>query len=205
MTAPPAEASLEPNSSRGVIALFGTSADPPTLGHQALLRGLLDHFPRVATWASDNPLKQHGAPLAERAALLGALVRGLADPRLEQHQELSSPWAITTLDRAAQTWPGRELVFVVGSDLAPQIPRWKEGQAVLRRCRLAIVPREGWPVDSAELEPLRALGAQLQVLPLAIPPTASSALRLQPDPRQIPASVWPVLLEHNLYGLADPS
>ncbi|MEB3324297.1 MAG: nicotinic acid mononucleotide adenylyltransferase, partial [Cyanobacteriota bacterium] len=25
------------------IALFGTSADPPTTGHQALLRGLLEH------------------------------------------------------------------------------------------------------------------------------------------------------------------
>ena len=29
---------------------------------------------RVATWASDNPLKQHGAPLAARTALLQALV-----------------------------------------------------------------------------------------------------------------------------------
>ncbi len=60
------------------IALFGTSADPPTRGHQALLEGLLQHFPRVATWASDNPMKQHGAPLAQRAALLGALVQGPA-------------------------------------------------------------------------------------------------------------------------------
>lgn len=205
MTADQGEASQQRASSHGVIALFGTSADPPTLGHQALLQGLLDHFPTVATWASDNPLKQHGAPLAKRAALLGALVRGLADPRLEQHQELSSPWAITTLDRAEQTWPGRELVFVVGSDLAPQIPRWKEGQAVLGRCRLAIVPRDGWPIDRAALETLETLGARLEVLPLAIPPTASSALRRQPDPRQIPDSVWPVLLHHNLYGLADPS
>jgi nicotinate-nucleotide adenylyltransferase len=187
------------------VALFGTSADPPTLGHQALLQGLLDHFPTVATWASDNPLKQHGAPLAERATLLEALVRGLADSRLEQHQELSSPWAITTLERAGHTWPGRELVFVVGSDLAPQVPRWKEGPAVLRRCRLAIVPRAGWPIDATALEQLRALGARLEVLPLAIPATASSSLRREPDRRQIPASVWPVLLQHNLYGLAEPS
>ncbi len=40
---------------QGTIALFGTSADPPTCGHQALLEGLVAMFPKVATWASDNP------------------------------------------------------------------------------------------------------------------------------------------------------
>ena len=34
------------------IALFGTSADPPSTGHRALLEGLLDHYPQVVTWAS---------------------------------------------------------------------------------------------------------------------------------------------------------
>ncbi|MEB3235493.1 MAG: adenylyltransferase/cytidyltransferase family protein, partial [Cyanobacteriota bacterium] len=79
------------------LALFGTSADPPTLGHQALLEQLLLHYPRVVTWASDNPQKAHGAPLQQRAALLAALVQSLDNPRLEHCQELSSPWAITTL------------------------------------------------------------------------------------------------------------
>ncbi len=186
------------------IALFGTSADPPTRGHQALLEGLLQHFPRVATWASDNPMKQHGAPLAQRAALLGALVQGLHEPRLEQRQELSSPWTITTLERAAATWPGAPLVFVVGSDLAPQIPRWKQAGELLQRCRLAIVPRVGWPVAEADLRPLHSLGAQIEVLPMAIPASASSALRRQPDRGQVPDSVWPVLLQQNLYGLPQP-
>jgi nicotinate-nucleotide adenylyltransferase len=107
------------------IALFGTSADPPTEGHRVLLQGLLSLYPRVATWASDNPQKHHGAPLALRAELLGALVAALDDPRLSLEQELSSPWAIETLERAARRWPGERLVFVVGSDLVAQIPRWR--------------------------------------------------------------------------------
>ena len=70
------------------IALLGTSADPPTRGHQALLTGLLEHYPRVATWASDNPMKQHAADLSMRRDLLQALVHHIADPRLELAQEL---------------------------------------------------------------------------------------------------------------------
>ena len=60
------------------IALLGTSADPPTRGHQALLTGLLEHYPRVATWASDNPMKQHAADLNMRRDLLQALVQHLS-------------------------------------------------------------------------------------------------------------------------------
>ena len=65
------------------IALLGTSADPPTRGHQALLEGLLGHFQRVATWASDNPMKQHDADLKLRSALLETLVKAINNPRID--------------------------------------------------------------------------------------------------------------------------
>ncbi|MEB3322411.1 MAG: nicotinate-nucleotide adenylyltransferase [Synechococcaceae cyanobacterium] len=186
------------------VALFGTSADPPTRGHRALLEGLLKLYPRVATWASDNPLKHHEAPLEVRTALLAALVEAIGDPRLRLEQELSSPWAIETLRRAAARWPGEDLVFVVGSDLAGQIPRWRQAGEVLRACRLGIAPRAGWPLRPFELDQLRRLGGRVEVLPLEIPASASSRIRERPDPALVPKELWPALLQHNLYGLRPP-
>ena len=186
------------------LALFGTSADPPTRGHQVLLEGLLQRFPQVVTWASDNPMKHHGAPLALRSTLLGALVEGIANPRLQHVQALSSPFAIDTLTRARQRWPDVDLVFVVGSDLAGQIPRWKQAAEVLASCRLAIAPRQDWPLQPQQRTALEQLGARLELLAIPVPGTASSALRQAPDPRQIPGQVWPLLLKHNLYGLTTP-
>jgi nicotinate-nucleotide adenylyltransferase len=191
-------------SNGGPIALFGTSADPPTRGHRALLAGLLELYPRVATWASDNPMKQHVAPLALRQQLLATLVEAFHDPRLSLEQDLSSPWAIETLERAARRWPERPLVFVVGSDLLGQIPRWRRAPEVLAACRLAIVPRGGWPLRPQALEALQGLGAHTEVLPLRIPATASSDLRRGTDLSQLPAELQPVLLQHNLYGLPKP-
>ncbi|MEB3276205.1 MAG: nicotinate-nucleotide adenylyltransferase [Cyanobacteriota bacterium] len=185
------------------LALLGTSADPPTLGHQALLLQLLRHYPQVVTWASDNPHKTHGAPLQRRSELLGALVQALGEPRLQQVQGLSSPWAITTLQRARQRWPTAELVFVVGSDLAPQIPGWRQVDAVLQHGRLAVVPRAGWPLRPEALEALQRLGGRVEVLDLPIPASASSALRQRPERQQIPAAVWSLMRQHNLYGLGD--
>ncbi|MCT0200731.1 nicotinate-nucleotide adenylyltransferase [Synechococcus sp. CS-1325] len=191
----------EPESQE--LALFGTSADPPTLGHRALLEGLARQYPRVRTWASDNPFKQHGASLPDRAALLQALVDGLANPRIQMAQNLSSPRALDTLERARRLWPEATLVFAVGSDLLPQIHRWHAVEAILDLARLAVVPRLGWPVQPADLEGLRRLGGQLDLLPLQIPATASSEIRLQREPELVPKELWPMLHQRNLYGF-DP-
>ena len=187
------------------IALFGTSADPPTLGHRALLEGLLAHFPQVATWASDNPMKPRQAPLEVRIALLEALVAAIANPRLELVQELSSPWAVDTLERARQRWPEARPVFVVGSDLVPQMPSWREASRLLTGLELAVAPRQGWTLEESDLERLRALGAQVEMLALPVPATASSRVRGEagqpPDPAQVPEELWPLLRRHGLYGL----
>jgi len=215
------------------IALLGTSADPPTCGHRALLEGLLSLYPLVATWASDNPLKQHGAPLEIRVQLLAALVAAIANPRLSLEQQLSSPWSIETLDRAAQRWPDHERVFVVGSDLLPQIPHWRQADQLLAHVRLAVSPRQGWPLREADLERLRQAGAKIELLPLQIPASASRLVRQaplgqtpwgqapegqapggqtplgqtprgQPDLSLVPAELLPLLYRHGLYGLAQP-
>ncbi|WP_392351005.1 nicotinate-nucleotide adenylyltransferase [Parasynechococcus sp.] len=184
------------------VALLGTSADPPSQGHQVLLQSLCANFPRVATWASDNPLKQHAAPLNIRTQLLQALVDEIQRPELSLEQGLSSPWAVTTLERAAARWPDHRLIFVVGSDLAGQIPRWKQADQILQRCTLAIAPREGWPLEAASIETLTALGGHVMPLDLSIPASASSTIRQAPLAEDIPTSVWPLLLKHNLYGLS---
>jgi nicotinate-nucleotide adenylyltransferase len=200
------------------IALLGTSADPPTCGHRALLEGLLSLYPLVATWASDNPLKQHGAPLQIRVQLLAALVAAIANPRLSLEQRLSSPWSIETLDRAAQRWPDHERVFVVGSDLLPQIPHWRQADQLLANVRLAVAPRQGWPLQQPDLERLRQAGATIELLPLQIPASASRLVRQaplgqapegqtprgQPDLSLVPAELLPLLYRHGLYGLAQP-
>jgi len=163
MTAPP------------TVALLGTSADPPTEGHRALLEGLAEHYGQVATWASDNPFKQHGAPLELRARLLGALVQAIGDHH--------------------------ELVFVVGGDLADQVPRWWRAAELLQRCRLAVVPRQGFALEPGALDAIRALGGRPELVRLPVPATASSTVRQHPSPDQVPPALWAELVRHNLYGL----
>jgi nicotinate-nucleotide adenylyltransferase len=63
------------------IALFGTSADPPTAGHQTILRWLSYHFDLVAVWAAENPFKSHKASLEHRVRMLRLLIEDMQSSR----------------------------------------------------------------------------------------------------------------------------
>ena len=120
------------------IALLGTSADPPPAATGPAQRTAAA-VPAGGHLGERQP-QGHGAPLALRAELLQALVEQISDPRLELTQALSDPFTIRTLERARARWPRAELVFV-GSDLAVQIPSWKQSDQWLPHCRLAIAQR----------------------------------------------------------------
>ena len=186
------------------IALFGTSADPPTLGHQALLRELTTIFPKVITWASDNPDKHHQIPLTKRTQLLRILVEKISHPKLELVQELSSPRTIHTLKKAFKLWPEASFSFVIGSDLTVEIPKWLNAQSILNRTKIAIAIRDGWPINDNQIEEIKKLGGEIELLPFNIPESSSSKFREKPQAGLVPSEIVPILLEENLYGLADP-
>ena len=185
------------------IALFGTSADPPTLGHQALLRELTKIFPKVITWASDNPDKNHQIPLIKRTQLLRILVKHISHPKLELVQELSSPRTIHTLKKAFKLWPEANFSFVIGSDLAIEVPKWLNAKSILNKATIAIAMRDGWPISDQQLEEIKKLGGEVDLLPFRIPKSSSSNFRERPQEDLIPKELVPILLEENLYGLAD--
>ena len=185
------------------IALFGTSADPPTLGHEAMLSELTKIFPKVITWASNNPDKKHEIPLLKRTQLLRILVKKISHPKLELVQELSSPRTIHTLKKAFQLWPEANFSFVIGSDLAVQVPKWLNAKSILKKATIAIAMRDGWPISDKQLEELKKLGGKIDLLPFNIPASSSSKFREKPQEVLVPQELVPLLIEENLYGLAD--
>ena len=185
------------------IALFGTSADPPTLGHEALLTELTKIFPKVITWASDNPDKKHQIPLLKRTELLRIMVKKISHPKLEIVQELSSPRTIHTLKKAFQIWPEASFSFVIGSDLTVQVPKWLNARSILNKATIAIAMRDGWPVNDNQLEEIKRLGGEIDLLPFNIPESSSSKFRKRPQEVLVPQELIPLLIEENLYGMAD--
>lgn len=184
------------------IALFGTSADPPTRAHQQIISWLSQRFPLVAVWAADNPDKVHGAMLAQRARMLELLVADLQCPQVQVHQELSHRYTIHTLKLAQQQWPTAHFSLVIGADLVPQIERWQGGPELIRQVELLVVPRPGWSIQPEMLEHLSNLGGRVQmVTDLDTLAVSSTAIRQESDLWGLTESVAAYIDRLDLYRL----
>ena len=139
----------------------------------------------------------------KRTQLLRILVKKISNPKLEIVQELSSPRTIHTLKKAFQLWPEASFSFVTGSDLAMQVPKWLNAKSILSKVRIAIAMRDGWPISDVQLAEIKKLGGKIEILPFTIPESSSSKFRERPQKVLVPKELVPLLLEENLYGLAD--
>ena len=116
---------------------------------------------------------------------------------------MSSPRTIHTLKKAIQIWPEASFSFVIGSDLAIQVPKWLNAKSILKKATIAIAMRDGWPISNKQLEEIKKMGGQIDLLPFNIPESSSSKFRERPHEVLVPQELLPLLLEENLYGLAD--
>ena len=100
-------------------------------------------------------------------------------------------------------WPEASFSFVIGSDLAIQVPKWLNAKSILKKATIAIAMRDGWPVSDQQLGVIKKLGGKIDLLPFHIPESSSSKFRKRPQEVLVPQELVPFLLEENLYGLAD--
>ncbi len=184
------------------LALFGTSADPPTTGHLAVLRWLTQHFDHVAVWASDNPFKAHPAALTHRTAMLRLLIAELQLPstQIQVYPELSYPRTLITVEQAQNRWGEAELTLVIGADLAGQLPRWFRAEELLQKVNLLVVPRPGYPVAAEDLDRLKSLGAVVTIADLAPPAVSSTQYREQGSIDSIIPVIQAYIDREQLYG-----
>lgn len=188
------------------VALFGTSADPPTAGHQEIIGWLSQYYDWVAVWAADNPFKSHQAPLEHRSAMLRLLIEDIEQPRnnICFHPELSSYKTLETLKQARELWGlDVEFTLVVGSDLLSQLPRWYRVEDLLRQVRLLVVPRLGYSVEDSNLQVLRQMGADIAIANLSAPNVSSTAYRESGDPEVLTPPVEAYIHREHLYKCQD--
>lgn len=182
------------------IALFGTSADPPTAAHQSILEWLAEHYDQVAVWASDNPFKVHQSPLADRLAMLKLLVQSLGCANIQVWPELSDRRSLLSLQRAQALWGcQQDYSLVIGSDLIQQIRQWYQATQLLAAITLVIFPRQGYPILSTDLEALSQNGGRYCLVPAQAPAVSSSHYRQTQDQTIVPTAVKDYIQRHHLY------
>ena len=181
------------------IALFGTSADPPTIGHKKILEELSKIYTFTVSYVSNNPNKKHKEDISIRSHLLKTLIEDLDNPKILFNQKVSSKWAIESIQTCKKIYKFNNLDFVIGSDLIKDIFYWKNFDKLIKEVSFFIIVREGYPVESSTLNMLEAYKVKFKISTIKIPNISSSKFRLNFNYSNLPRSLIDIVKKNNLY------
>ena len=181
------------------IALFGTSADPPTIGHKKILEELSKIYSFTISYVSNNPQKKHIEDISIRSHLLKTLIDDLDNPKILFNQKISSQWAVESIKKCKRIYEFNNLDFVIGSDLIKDILHWKNFDKINREVSFFIILREGYPVESNTLKMLETYKVKFKISKIKIPKISSSKFRLNCNYSNLPTSLIDIVKKNNLY------
>ena len=182
------------------IALFGTSADPPTNGHKKILEELSKIYDFTISYVSNNPNKKHKEVISIRSHLLKTLIEDLNNPKILFNQSVSSEWAVESIKNCKKIYKLNNLDFVIGSDLIKDIFCWKNFDNIIKDVSFFIIKREGYPVESCTLKMLETNKVKFKISTIKIPNISSSKFRLNFNYSNLPTSLIDIVKNNNLYS-----
>ena len=181
------------------IALFGTSADPPTIGHKKILEELSKIYAFTISYVSNNPKKKHIEDISIRSHLLKTLIDDLDNPKILFNQKISSQWAVESIKKCKEIYKFNNLDFVIGSDLIKDIFYWKNFDKIIDEVSFLVILREGYPIESNTLKMLETYKVKFKISTIKTPNISSSKFRLNFNCSNLPSSLIDIVKKNNLY------
>ncbi len=160
------------------IGLFGGSFDPVTLGHLLVAQAAREELDLARLYfipAGQSPLKPgfQSAPAAQRLRLLRLALAGQTQCEIDEQEILRGGFSYTidTIRQYTGRFPEAKLFYLIGSDLVPQLLKWREADELARLLEFIVIPRPG---ESATDLPRPFRGRELKGFPLGV---SSSQIR----------------------------
>ena len=195
------------------LGVIGGSFDPPHVGHlviasEAHARLGLERVlfvPAAAPPHKDLEQRTSADVRLEMTALAVADDMRFVESGLEIERGLV--YTSDTLSAVAERFPGRDLVFIMGSDSLLQFDTWHDAEAILGRCTLAVAPRP--EDDRATIAAAAARWGADRVTVIEAPPVGVSSSQIRarvaaglPLRYLVPEAVEEFISRHGLYGRA---
>lgn len=157
------------------MGVLGGAFNPPHIGHLLLAREAtrqlgLDRVLLMPTGKAPHKVIEDdpGARVRLRLTELAAEGEQGVDVSAIEVERAGLSYTYETLEQLHDESPDRELVFLMGADVAAGLPQWKRPERVIELARLGIAMREG--VDPADLErALESVGAAVRAEMIDMP------------------------------------
>ena len=128
------------------IGIYGGSFNPVHLGHVGIARRAIDDLGLdrlIVVPAHVSPFKTEQPMPWDRAELVQAAFRDVAKAEVDLREMAKGgvSYSIDTVRAIAAENPGAELVFVIGEDSLPDLPKWRSYEELQTLCTFKAYPR----------------------------------------------------------------
>ena len=134
------------------IGLYGGSFDPVHCGHLLVAQAACEEMGLSRLFfipAAQSPLKPESrpAPAPLRLRLLRLALAGRTNYEIDA-QEIARGGVSYTIDTVRdylRRFPQAEVVYLIGADHIPLLPKWREAEALSKLVEFVVIPRPGEP------------------------------------------------------------
>jgi len=194
------------------LGIMGGTFDPIHLGHLHVARAALQEggLHQVVFLPDGDP--PHKTPLTPAPLRLEMVRLGLMDEPCFMVSDMEikrqgTTYTVDTLLALKQEAPGRELVYLIGSDTLFLFPTWRTAEKVARLCSMLVVMRQGDEEADIRAEQARLMaryGLESTLLVSRGLPISSSQVRAlcrqgQDIAPLLPPKVADFIKRHRLY------
>ena len=142
------------------VALLGGSFNPPHLGHLLAAHVVRALEPVDQVWfvpAAHHPFGKPLIEFAHRLAMCELMCRDASGWLGASDIEGvlgGNGYTVDTLRELHRRWPDWRWTLVVGSDIVPEMSKWREPEEIRRLARIVVLNRAGHPAPGALGPPL---------------------------------------------------
>lgn len=131
------------------IGIFGGTFDPPHIGHRLLALDVCEELGLDRLFvvpAGTQPFKLRNPPVATPEQRLQMARLAFADDPIMAVDEFESrrgglSYTVDTVEYFAKSFPGAELVLLMGRDNYEVLDKWKRPERIRELCRIAVLER----------------------------------------------------------------
>lgn len=140
----------------GRVGILGGSFNPPHVGHALLAHAILATEPIDELWVipvAKHPFGKGSVDFEDRMQMCRRAFGRLDAVRvLDIEEHLHTPsYTVQTLSVLHALRPGIKPTLIIGSDIVPELPKWREPEKLPTLSSITVVPRQGAPeIESPE-------------------------------------------------------
>lgn len=136
------------------IGLFGGSFNPPHIGHVNAIKSILKEklVDEIWVFVDRSHFRKNLIPLRHRETMVMMALRSIHSPKVRfvsnksMSFDISNPSSLYVYKKCQKNFPNKKFYLVGGSDLLPELNKWRNSDEIKRAVKFLIVPRSGYPI-----------------------------------------------------------